>query len=111
VLNVPSTPLLLAIPAGPSNDGSVSYDITASLTSLHSSQLATRALIATPEPGTMQLLAVSSMFLGVGMLRRTRRENRSSARVSTALTSVAIRVDRCRHSAVRSIDRLHRRIG
>ena len=74
VLNVPSTPLLLTIPAGASNDGNVSYDITANLTSLYSSQLTTRALIATPEPGTMPLLVISSVFLGVGLLRRTRRE-------------------------------------
>lgn len=78
VLNVPPTPVLLTIPAGTSN-GSVSYDITANLSSLHSSQLATHELIATPEPGTVPLVALSSVFLGIGLLRRTRRENQISA--------------------------------
>jgi hypothetical protein len=73
VLNVPSTPFLLTIPSGTSNDESVSYDITARLTSLQPSEYAAGALVSTPEPGTLSLLGVSGAFLTIGLLRRSRR--------------------------------------
>ena len=75
MLNVPSTPFLLTIPARASNDhGRVSYDIRGTLTSLDSPRLPTQSLVATPEPGTMPLLTLASLLLSA-RLRKQKRGN------------------------------------
>jgi hypothetical protein len=72
MLNVPSTPFLLTMANSSGNDGRPTYDITGTLTSIAGPRSEAGALIATPEPGTMPILAMSGLLLVVGLCKQKR---------------------------------------
>ena len=72
MLNVPSTPFFLTLSNSSGNDGRASYDITGTLTSIAGSENQARALVATPEPGTMPMLTMAGLLLTVGLCKQRR---------------------------------------
>lgn len=70
ILNVPSTPVFLALPGSSGNGGRASYDIIGTLTSIAGSRNETQALIATPEPGTMSIVLMSGLLFAVSLWKK-----------------------------------------